>query len=424
MRLKVQSAPSQTKIFSGLLVAAALMFSQSAWAAGTASGTVITNSATLNYSVATVAQTPIVSDGDPTPGVQTTNFTVDNKVNLTVVKQEAARVNATNGQVAATPLPAAPAFLSFVVTNSGNTTQDFKLSAANPEAGATDPFGTPVTNFATSGCRIFLEANANTTLQIGTDTEVSYINNLAPDGTQRVYLVCDTPLTATNGQKGVADLIAEAVDQGGSSGSPSSPYTAAQLTAANNQNGVEIVAADLAGTYAADDVARDVKASDRHTYVILTASLAVTKTVTPICDPFNGNSSPKNIPGAAVQYAITIVNSGGASATLTSIADVLEVANLTFNTDLISGAGVGANCVSGTGPLSGSGFGAVKGTGTSTSYTAPGVATQATTAGATFTSPNIAVNFSTLATSAIPPGTASTLNGGDFITIYFNAFVK
>ena len=62
MKFKVQSAPSQTKLFGGLIIAASLMFSQSAWAvSGTASNTTISNLATLNYSVGGTAQAAIGS---------------------------------------------------------------------------------------------------------------------------------------------------------------------------------------------------------------------------------------------------------------------------------------------------------------------------------------------------------------------------
>ena len=351
---------------------------------------------------------------------------MDNKVNLTVARTDIARVNAVNGQVAATPLPNPPAFLSFIVTNLGNTTQDFKLSTANPAVGATDPF-TGVTTFVTSNCRVFLEANANTTLQIGTDTEVTttlYINNLAADGTQRVYLVCDTPAGATNGQTGVADLVAEAVDQAGTAGAQSASYTVAQLTAANTQAGVEIVAADLAGTFAAGDIARDAKASDRDTYIIATSVLSVNKTVTTLCDPFNGSTNPKNIPGAAVRYAITVANTGSAAATLAQITDAIN-ASLAFNTDLISGAGAGTNCVAGTGSLSASGFRAETGAGVGpgTIGTAAATTAGATKAGAVGTE-TVTINFPTLATSAIVAPAGATLAAASFITVYFNTFVQ
>jgi hypothetical protein len=192
-----------------------------------------------------------------------------------------------------------------------------------------------------------------------------------------------------------------------------------------NTAGVDIVFADAAGT---DDTtgARDGQHSARDAYLVSSSVLTVTKTATLICDPINGNAANRmNIPGAAVQYAITITNApGAASATLVQIGDVLDVAHMTFDPKLNSGALLAANCVSGNvaNTLSASGFGAVSGTGTTT-YAAPGLAAQATTAGATFATPNVTIDFTTLA------GTGYGLVGGvlpasSFVTVYFNAFVQ
>lgn len=56
-----------------------------------------------------------------------------------------------------------------------------------------------------------------------------------------------------------------------------------------------------------------------------TANLVVTKTSTVISDPVNGTSNPKLIPGAVVEYAISVTNAGNQSVTASSIivADVL-----------------------------------------------------------------------------------------------------
>ncbi|MGB4811572.1 MAG: hypothetical protein WBP13_03695 [Methylophilaceae bacterium] len=423
MNWNQNSGPSKLKVLS--LIAAGLMLgsTSSVWALGTASGTTIVNQATLNYSVGGVAQAGVLSDGDTaTAGVQTTDFKVDNKIIVTVTKVDAARVTAVGGQVAATPVPNPPAYLTYQVSNTGNTTQDYKLTNNNLAVGAADPF-TGVTTFVTANCRTFVESGATAGLQIGTDPEVTYINDLAADATKNVYLVCDVPAAATNGQTGSVGLTAEAVDAAGTVAAQSASYTAAQLTAANTQAGVEIVAADLAGSEG--DIVRDAKHSARDTYIVATASLAVTKTVTPICDPFNGKTNPKNIPGAAVQYAITIANTGSAAATLTTVSDTLA-ATLAFDPKLNSGAAPAANCVSGNAAntLSASGFGAVTGTGVGPGVTAPGLAAHAVTAGAAVAAGVVTVTYNVLATSAITAPAAASLAAGDYITVYFNSFVQ
>ncbi|MFV1973916.1 MAG: hypothetical protein ACC648_09380, partial [Thiohalobacterales bacterium] len=79
----------------GLLLGSVFLWgvSTSGFAAGTAPGTPVSNQATLNYDVGGNPQTAIDSDGDTgTAGIQTTDFVVDRKVDLTVVKNGDATV--------------------------------------------------------------------------------------------------------------------------------------------------------------------------------------------------------------------------------------------------------------------------------------------------------------------------------------------
>jgi uncharacterized repeat protein (TIGR01451 family) len=347
MKLSIRRAPSAARLAALIAAGLALGATQQAMAAGTASGVSIDNTASLTYSVGGVPQTGIASN--------TESFAVDNKINLTVARVDAAAVGVTPGQVAATPLPNPPAYLTFTVTNTGNTTQDYLLSNTNPASGASNPFG-GTSEFAVSSCRTFIETAGGAGLQIGTDLEATYLDGLAADASSTVYLVCNTPLTATNSQDAVAGLIAQAVDAAGSVGAESVPYTAPQLTAANTQGGVEIVAADGTGSEAGD-ADRDTKFSARDAYVIQSATLSVTKTVTTLCDPFNGTSSPKNIPGSMVRWTITVANTGTASATLATISDTLN-GNTTQDPNLVAPTNA-ATCSSTTGvpeSLAGRGF--------------------------------------------------------------------
>ena len=65
---------------------------------------------------------------------------------------------------------------------------------------------------------------------------------------------------------------------------------------------------------------------------LATANLVVTKTSTVISDPVNGTINPKLIPGAVVEYAISVTNAGNQTVTSSSIiiADVLP-ANFTYD---------------------------------------------------------------------------------------------
>ena len=111
-------------------------------------------------------------------------------------------------------------------------------------------------------------------------------------------------------------------------------------TVGANTAGVDIVFGDAAGT---DDAARDAAHSSRSAYRVETATLSVAKTATLICDPFNGTTNPKNIPGAIVRWTITITNTGAASATLNTVTDAIS-ATTTFDANLVTGAGYLHQC--------------------------------------------------------------------------------
>lgn len=417
MKFKVQSAPSQTKLFGGLLIAASLMFSQSVWALGTASGTTINNLATLNYSVGGVGQTAIGSSptGNSVGAGTNTAFVVDNKINLTVSTVDVAAVSVVPGQTSVVA--------TFTVSNTGNTVQDYSLAAAQLASGTT--VFSANDNFDTGACSAFVESGVTVGYQAAQDT-ATFVDELLADTSKTVYVVCASiPGTQVNNDQANVSLTATTL-AGGAAGIGA----AVSQAAANTQAGVEIVFADPATVANANgtdpgQTARDAIGVARDAYKVVSASLSVTKTVTPICDPFNGNANQKNIPGAAVQYAITIANTGSASATLTTVADALA-ATLAFDPKLNSGALPATNCVSGNAAntLSATGFAAKTGVGTGPGVTAPGVAADATTAGAAIAGQNVTITFSTLATTAIVAPAAATLAAGSFITVYFNAFVQ
>lgn len=398
---------------AALLAGAALLglVSQSALAAGTASGTVITNLSTLSYTVGGVTQTPIGSSPTGnTLGVGTaTSFAVDNKVNLTVVKTDVAAIPVVPGATAK--------ITTFTVTNNGNTTQDFALAAGQNVTGTANPFGVPLLDtFDATACTvssIVVVPGGG----MGTYTALDqHINALTADSSATVSVSCSIPATVVNNNLAVVNLLATA-----HADNAANTLGAVLLETANTQAGVEIVFADIAGS---DDAARDGAHSARDAYLVVSAIISVTKTVTPICDPFNGSASPKNIPGAAVQYAITITNTGAAAATLSTVTDTLNAA-VVFDPKLNSGALPATNCVSGnaTNTLSGTGFGAVAGVG-ATTYAVPGLAAQAVTAGASFTGQALTIDYATLASPATAALVTGVLPAGDFVTVYFNAFVQ
>ena len=286
-------------------------------AAGTVSGTSITNRATVSYTVSGVGQTPIESSptGNSNPGTNNgtnTAFVVDNKVNLAVTEVSAG--------VTTTAPGATNAVTAFTVKNNGNTAQGYLLTPTNLTGGTR--FGntdnTDVTNL-----RVFVDANANGTFEAGTDTATGILT-LAPDATVTVFIVADVPLTATNNQFATVQLAAQTANAG-------TTTVTTQTAGADNPAVVDVVFADGGA------VARDGIAEDTDQYAIQSAALSVAKASTVVSDPFNNATNPKAIPGAIVQYSITVTNTGTSAATGVIVNDPLP-ANTTFQTGVFTGA--------------------------------------------------------------------------------------
>ncbi|HSV47412.1 MAG TPA: hypothetical protein VLJ58_16600, partial [Ramlibacter sp.] len=300
------------------LVLAALLGGQAAHAAGTAAGTSITNKASLTYTVGGVGQTSIGSSPTGSTGTGTvTVFLVDNKIDLAVAAVGSAALYAVPGQTNAT--------VSFTVTNLGNNTQDYQLTPSS--ASLTGSLFGGTDNFDPTTCTVLTVNGASAT----------YVNDLAPDAVATVVVQCAIPITQVNGDYGLVALTAMAYAD-----TANGTFTTPLTEAANTMAGVENVFADAAGSESTD-IARDAEHSARHAYQVRSSTLTVMKTVTTVCDPYNANVSPKNIPGAFVQYSISIANSGSASAVLTTISDAL-VSSVTIDADFIQSSATPANC--------------------------------------------------------------------------------
>jgi len=381
-----------------------------AHAGGTPSGTTINNTATLNFTVGGVAQPSIGSSatGNSSGAGTPTAFVVDKKVNLTVTTQDATFVTVAPGATAQVT--------TFTVTNNGNDTQDFALSSAQ-RANGTPLFG-GTDNFDATGCAQYVESGGTAGYQAAQDT-ATYIDELAADASKTVYVVCSIPSTQVNGDVAVVTLTATAR----AGGTPGSLGAALVQTVGANTAGVDTVFADAAGS---DDAAGDASYSARDAYKVVSSVLTVTKTATLICDPTDATTNPKNIPGAIVRYSITISNAGGgASALLTTMSDILQVANLSFDPNLVTGAGGTAGCSSASGtPMSAAGKGfqlALTGTTRPGSY--PKYFTTAADAdGADLSGGTVTVNYAT----AMPVEgsyAAGELKPGETVTVIYNVTI-
>jgi uncharacterized repeat protein (TIGR01451 family) len=254
----------------------------SAFAQGAPSGDVITNTATVNYTVASVAQTPIAA---------VNSFTVDTVIKLTVS-------GGTNLPV--TPGQTTGVFAAFLLTNTSNITSDFSLAGTNRPNPAEDQFDIGALD-------VRFDVNNNGIYEPGTDTAVTSTAGLASGASRRFFIVGTIPLTAANTNTSLVRLTATAIN-------PATSAAWLNDSGVDSQNG------------AAQIVVATASAFNQDTFTVSTATLAVSKTSTVITDNLVPPSpNPKAIPGATMEYAIVIVNSGSSSATLQSISDPLPV---------------------------------------------------------------------------------------------------
>ncbi len=290
---------------------------QAARADGTGAGTDVDNTATVGYDISGVPQTPIESSptGNSTPGVGNgtpTSFVVDQKIDLTVAPVDGAAVAVVPG--------ADDQVLTFTVTNDGNEVQDFSLAAA----AATGTWGGATDNFDANNVEVYVDANGNGVYEPGTDT-ATYIDELAVDASVTVFIVADIPLGQTDGDGALYDLVAQ-VAEGGAPASQGADILSDDSGIADDPATVQIVFADAAGTA---DNANDGQHSSTDAYIVVSASLEVSKTSAVISDPVNGAVNPKAIPGATVRYTITVTNNGGDDADNVEMVDDIP-ANTTF----------------------------------------------------------------------------------------------
>jgi len=291
---------------SGIAVLLSLLAGvQVAHATGTTAGTSVSNTATVNYNVGGVAQAAVTS--------APTSFVVDNKIDLTVTEVGGAATTVVPGQTAAV--------LAYLVSNTGNSPEGYQLSASN--LGGTVLF-TRTDNADFAGYSVFVDSNANGVYNAGVDAAAN-IDSLAKDASVAVFVVVNIPNGATNAQVVNVRLQARAAVPG------TAGATLETQTAGAETVGVDIVFADAG---------RDATETADDQYFVASAALAISKTSSVISDPFNGATNPKAIPGATVEYVVTIANTGAATAGGISVSDTLN-ANLAF----VQGAYAGATDV-------------------------------------------------------------------------------
>ena len=297
-------------------------------AAGTTlAGTQITNKANASYTVngtAATAESNIAS------------FVVDRKVNLSVVGEPNINTQVNLGQT--------NAVLTFRVTNNTNSIQDMLLRA-NQNLGAG---GTGVDNYDVNNVRVFVDSNGNGQYDANVDVG-TYIDELGIDQSAIVFIVADVPSNVPTANFATVSLNATVAAGGGVNveGAALIPATDLNLLTQNADLDVVFADNDSDGVLGAD-AARNGQARAYLEYEVgaRAVNLTVSKSSMVISDGVN-LINPRSIPGAVVQYCLTVTNSTLLTpASGINLTDVIP-ANTTYepNSITVGGLGAGNTCV-------------------------------------------------------------------------------
>ena len=301
---------------TGLVAFCGVVYSTSALAVGTPANTDINNSATVGFKVGGVDQTAVPSN--------TTTFKVDQVVDFVVDEADNGDTDVVPGEL--------DAVARFTVTNTGNAAQDFDLSVLDLDGGTVFSADT----IDTVGLTIVIDANNNDVYDPGVDLVRSFIDGLSaddtdaadPDNVISVFILGDIPASAIGGNAANIVLTATAHKVGADDALGA---VEAETGGNDDPDSVQIIFS------AAVDSGLTATFSDQDGYLVASASLTAAKTSDVISDPVAGVSTAAlAIPGAIVEYTITITNSGDLPATELVITDDIQ-SDLTLETGKYTG---------------------------------------------------------------------------------------
>ena len=300
--------------------AGALLLSQQVLALGTDAGVTVSNQATVAYTVGVVVQTPIESSptGNSTPGAGVpTQFLVDRRVDFTLIETSGGPTS-----------PVAPNDLnvvaSFTLQNNGNAIMDFDLAVAD-FAGIvfSNADSTDLSNYRVRA------GNGQGLGGVPTLADLPYVDELAEDEYVEIYVFADAPATVLNGQYANIQLTATAADDALAAATPGVlDAILVESPGVDDPTLIESVFAD-----AGNDGLQ--QAEDSYE-IIAAAALTITKLATVFSDPFG---SGKALPGAVIEYVITIDNQTGVVAALgVSLSDTIQVADVELQNGVYNAA--------------------------------------------------------------------------------------
>lgn len=271
-----------------LAVAACLvgLWVDPAGALGTAAGTTITNSATVDYTMGGSAQSETASH----------SFDVLEVIDGVVTWQDAANVPVNT--------PHSDRVLTLQLTNTGNGPEDFRLAVNAAVAG--DDFNPTVQD-------LYLESNGTAGLQMaGATPDTAYAGTdiaLAADAAQLCYIVSTIPGGLAVGNIGRVELLADAQTPGAAGSAPGT------VLANAGPGGIDAIV----GTTGADGGAGG-------SYEVSFAVVALVKSIAQIADPYGGD---RPYPGAVVTYRIIVDVAGSGTAEAVVVSDTIP-ADMTY----------------------------------------------------------------------------------------------
>lgn len=256
---------SLVRVTLALGTASLALLSTAAQAAGTIAGTDIVNVAQATYD-APDGGTPVTIDSN------IVTIKVDELLDVTVVSSDPGDVTSAPGSSAQV--------LTYQVTNSGNGSEAFTLSADTAKPGD---------EFDTSFEQVVLDTNGNGVYDPGVDTVYTPGTNdpvLAPDESITVFILSAVPAAASDTDRAEIELSALANTGSGAPGS---------IFAGLGDGGGDAVV----GSTGADDAGSGF-------FVVHASDVSLVKSAT-IIDPFGGTEP---VPGATIVYQLVATTVG------------------------------------------------------------------------------------------------------------------
>jgi len=297
------------------IMASALLLGQQALALGTDAGTLVSNQATVAYEVGGNVQTPIPSDptgnSDPAAG-SSTEFLVDRRVNFTIVASDGVHTSVAPGDV--------QAIAAFSLTNLSNAIMDWDLTLVDLTSADGSVYGLPDTDVVLINYTIRVANGDGATGEPDFGADVDFVDELGEDEIVVIYVFADAPLTLVNDDVDNFTLNATAADHATATATPGMlDDLLTQSPGADDPTIIESVFLNASGE---DPTSGNATESVSDGFLVDSAALFITKVAVVDSAPFG---SQKAIPGAIIEYTITIDNSAGDSdATDVSISDVID----------------------------------------------------------------------------------------------------